>query len=84
MKTLHQCTCLLEPLSLIYHIHNERADYSAPTCTVEMSANLASNDWSAVGLEFVGESAVINNFKTITNRTDIGNGEFLRLKVEQE
>ena len=69
-----------------YHIHSERADYSAPTCTVELSANLLSNNWSTVGLEFVGESPVLNNFKTVTNKVPTPGKEqqFIRLKVEKK
>ncbi len=70
--------------SWFYHIHNERTDDSALTYTVELKTDLVSDpSWETNDVQFVGESAVVDDFKSVTNRTDIDLAEFLRLKVEQ-
>ena len=67
-----------------YHIHNERTDDTSLSYTVELNTNLVDGAWQTNGVEWVGESDVLNKFKAVTNRTDIGNREFVRLKIEQE
>ena len=67
-----------------YYIHNERTDDTSLTYTVQLSTNLVSNGWNSSGVEFVGAAAFSNAWKTVTNRTDIGESEFMRLKIEQD
>jgi sialate O-acetylesterase len=65
-----------------YHIHNERTDDASLSFAVQLRSNLVSGaTWQTHGLEFIGQSPVTNSFKTVTNRTDIGTQEFIRLKV---
>ncbi|VGO19103.1 hypothetical protein [Pontiella sulfatireligans] len=52
------------------------------TYTVELDGNLVSAPvWATTGVEFVGESASVNNYKSMTNRTDISSQEFVKLTV---
>ncbi len=69
----------------LYYVHNERTDDAALTYTVQLSTNLVSNGWKTNGVEFVGESAFFNVWKTVTNKVPmVGNPQqFMRLKVEQ-
>jgi hypothetical protein len=67
-----------------YYAHNERTDDPSLIYTVELSTNLVSNVWKTNGLEFVGSADFSNVWETVTNRTDIGEREFIRLKVEEE
>jgi hypothetical protein len=74
-----------------YHIHNERTDDTSLTYTVELTTNLVaaggginSNGWKTNGVEWVGDAAFSNVWKTVTNRTDVGDTEFIRLKVEKD
>jgi hypothetical protein len=66
-----------------YHVHNERQDDDSLTYGVSEKDSLQYGDWSA-DLTPVGETSGPGTFKTVTNRTDIGNAEFIRLKVEQQ
>jgi len=52
--------------------------------TVELNTNLVDGAWLTNGVEFVGASGMTNNFTSVTNRTDVGDAEFIRLRVEQE
>lgn len=70
--------------SWFYHAHNERTDDTSLTYTVQLNTNLVAGTWTTNGVERTGESGVENNFKSVTNRTDIGDGEFMRLRIEQE
>ncbi len=68
-----------------YYIHNERTDDASLTFTVQLKDDLIIDPtWETAGVEFVGESAVVDDFKSVTNRTDLGSPEeFLRLLIEQ-
>ena len=66
-----------------YHVHNERDD-DLLTYTVELDDNLVSAPgWTNAGIEFVGQSAFVGDIRTVTNRTDVGDAEFIRLNVEK-
>ncbi len=68
-----------------YHVHAERTDDPSLTFTVGSTENLVHNP-ATNAVSFVGESAVVDHYKTVTNRTDIKEGvpsEFIRLEVEQ-
>jgi len=69
-----------------YYIHNERTDDASLTFTVQLKDDLIIDPtWKTTGVEFVGESAVVDDFKSVTNRTDVAsNKEFLRLLIEQD
>ncbi len=67
-----------------YYIHNERTDDPNLRYTVQLSTNLVSNDWNTNGVEWVGEAAFSNVWKSVTNRTDVGKREFIRLHIEME
>lgn len=66
-----------------YHIHNQRTDDASLTYTVQLSTNLVSGTWQTNDVEKVGESGAVNNFKSVTNRTDAGSKEFMRLRIGQ-
>jgi hypothetical protein len=67
-----------------YHIHQERTDDSALSYTVKLKDDLVNDpSWDTNGVVFFGESDVADDFKSVTNRTDIGNNEYLRLEVEK-
>lgn len=66
-----------------YHIHNERTDDPSLTFTVQAISNLISGTWSTNGVEYVDETGESGGFKTVTNRTDVGSEEFIRLQIEQ-
>lgn len=66
-----------------YYVHNQRTDDSSLTFTVKRNDSLVFGSWTNSGVEFVGESGVVDSFKSVTNRTDIDSAEFLRLEVEQ-
>ncbi|VGO19107.1 putative Ig domain-containing protein [Pontiella sulfatireligans] len=68
-----------------YHVHNQRTDDGSLTYRVETGTDLASSsNWTVGGVEFVGESPSAGNYKSVTNRTDIENQEFIRLKIERQ
>lgn len=67
-----------------YHVYSERTDDSSLTFTVDARDNLVfAPDWSSTNMQYVGESASVDGFKSVTNRTDMGSVEFIRLQVEQ-
>jgi len=67
-----------------YYVHNERTDDDTLTYTVEVKSNLVLDpSWETNGVEPVGESGAVGSFKSVTNRTDIGSAEFIRLNVEK-
>ncbi|RKX38053.1 MAG: hypothetical protein DRP64_16360, partial [Verrucomicrobia bacterium] len=66
-----------------YHIHNERTDDTNLTYTVQLSTNLVDGAWQTNGVEWVSDSGLSNVWKIVTNRTDVGDSEFMRLKIEQ-
>ena len=67
-----------------YYIYNERTGDPSLAYTVQRSTNLVSNVWKTNDVEWVGETGMANSFKAVTNRTDIGAVEFMRLNVEEE
>ncbi|MDF7826863.1 hypothetical protein P4B35_22740, partial [Pontiellaceae bacterium B12227] len=69
--------------AFFYHIHKERTDDANLTYTVELDDNLVASDWGTAGITNVGESALVDNYKTVTNRTDLNNQEFIKLSVEK-
>lgn len=66
----------------LYYVHKQRVHDSSLVYTVQTSTDLTGTSWTTVGTEKVGESAVVNNFKTVTTRTAVGNRAFTRLKIE--
>ncbi|MDF7823915.1 hypothetical protein P4B35_07805 [Pontiellaceae bacterium B12227] len=67
-----------------YYVHEERTDDASLTFSLGARGNLLfPPDWSGDELEEVGESVSSGGFKSVTNRTDMGNAEFIRLKVDQ-
>ncbi len=68
-----------------YHVYAERTDDASLTFTLEARDMLGIGaDWSDADLEFLGESAETDGFKSVTNRTDLGTTEFIRLTVDQD
>lgn len=68
--------------SWFYHVHNERTDDTNVVYTVKRVSNLIDGTWETNGVNFVGASTGTNDFRFVTNRTDIGMQEFVRLIVE--
>lgn len=67
-----------------YHVHLQRTDDPALTFSLGAKDNLVITPvWDASALQFVGESEGVDGFKSVTNRTDMGTAEFIRLKVDQ-
>ncbi|VGO19105.1 hypothetical protein [Pontiella sulfatireligans] len=67
-----------------YHVHNQRTDDGSLTYTLELGVDLVDESgWGTTGVEFVGESASVDNYKSMTNRTDVSNKEFIKLTVEK-
>lgn len=67
-----------------YYVYDERTDDPTLTFSVDARGNLTVGaGWSTAGLEFVGESGVSQGFKSVTNRTDMGSIEFIRLKIDR-
>lgn len=64
-----------------YYVHNERTDDDSLSYTVKLKDNLVYGEWTTTGVVFHGESADIDSFKSVTNRTDVNSAEFLRLEV---
>ena len=69
--------------SHFYFTHTERSDDSSLSYTVQLNSNLVSGIWTTNGVEFVEETGVVDDLKTVTHRTDIDSVEFMRLKIEQ-
>jgi len=69
-----------------YYVHTERTDDGTLTYTVEVNDNLVFGTWTNnAEIVFVGDSATVDNYKSVTNRTDIADAaEFLRLQVEKD
>lgn len=67
----------------LYYIHNERNDPSL-LYTVQAATNLVIPSWETNGVEWVGESAWVDGYKSVTNRTDLEfSPKYLRLRVAQ-
>lgn len=67
-----------------YHVHDERQDDTSLSYEVGLKENLQySPSWTNAGLIEVGTTMGPGLFKSVTNVTDIGNVEFIRLQVEQ-
>ena len=74
----------VQPLIIsFYHVHNERTDDCSLAYAVQLNTNLVDGTWTTNGVDFVGESVITNNFKSVTNRTDVGSSEFMRLRIGQ-
>jgi hypothetical protein len=67
-----------------YHVHTERQDDASLSYSVSAKDNLIySPEWNSTNVQFVGETTGPGVFKSVTNRTDMGSIEFIRLQVEQ-
>ncbi|WP_136065104.1 hypothetical protein [Pontiella sulfatireligans] len=67
-----------------YYVHAERQDDDSLTYDVGARDNLLyAPSWTNANLEMVGETSGPGVWKTVTNRTDMGTVEYIRLKVEQ-
>jgi hypothetical protein len=68
-----------------YHVYAERTDDASLTYTVGATANLVITPADTNDVSFVGESAEVDGFKTVTNRTDAtsATAKFIRLQVDQ-
>ena len=66
-----------------YHVHAERKDDDTLSYSVTAKESLSWGEWSGGNVETVGESSGPGLWKTVTNRTNIGTNEFIRLQVEQ-
>lgn len=70
--------------SFFYHVHNQRTDDPQLTFIVETCTNLCGHaSWTTSGVELVGESAPVDSYKSVTNRTIIGDCGSMRLTVEK-
>jgi len=64
-----------------YHVHNQNQD-SSLTFTVGATTNLVTTAADTNDVEFVGETAETNGFKTVTNRTEAAtDAKFIKLEV---
>ncbi len=69
----------------LYHVHTERTDDGTLTYMVEAGTSLVITNWSTSDIEFVDESGTVDNYKSVTNRTDVDlTAEFIRLQVEKD
>ena len=67
-----------------YQVNQERTDDAALSFTYGTETDLTVGSWDTNDVFFVGESAVSNGFKTVTNRTEVtGTAKFIRLNVEE-
>ncbi len=67
-----------------YHVHNERTDDPRLSYSLGRKGDLIyGTNWTSGAIQYVGESAVVDNIKSVTNRTDVGDKEFIRLKVDK-
>ena len=68
-----------------YHVHTERTDDGTLTYNVEIIENLVIGTWTNNSeIVYVGDSATVDNYKSVTNRTDTAEAaEFIRLQVEK-
>ncbi|MHC4988928.1 MAG: hypothetical protein ACYTFX_10615, partial [Planctomycetota bacterium] len=66
-----------------YHVHNQNTD-SNLTFTVGATPNLVVTAADTNDVQWVGETAETNGFKTVTNRTEATpNAKFIKLEVTQ-
>lgn len=73
--------------SWFVHVHTERVGDPSLSYSVELdqSGNLPMASWSTNGIEWVSDSAVSGDYKSVTNRTDATDSqEFIRLQVEKD
>jgi hypothetical protein len=69
----------------LYYVHTERTDDGTLTYTVEAGTGLVYTNWNVAGIEYVDESAAVESYKSVTNRTDVDvSVEFIRLQVEKD
>jgi hypothetical protein len=68
-----------------YQVHEERADDPTLTITYGTETDLVNAPvWDANDVEFVGESATIDSYKTVTNRTEAAaSSKFIKMEVER-
>lgn len=65
-----------------YHVHRERTDDPSLSFSVTLKGDLTSGSWGTAGLDLPAtESAPVDGIKSVTNRTDMGTMEFIRVKV---
>jgi hypothetical protein len=66
-----------------YYVFEKRNDPNL-TYSPQSSTDLVSGTWAADGVELVSESAMLNNFKTVTYRVPMAgkSRQFFRLKVD--
>ncbi len=58
--------------------------YAPLTYTVEAGTSLVFTNWSTADIDFVSDSATVDDYKSVTNRTDTDeSAEFIRLQVEK-
>jgi hypothetical protein len=72
--------------SWFIHVHTERVGDASLSYEVQLdqNGNLPMASWATNGIEWVADSAVSGDYKSVTNRTDAtGSQEFIRLKVEK-
>jgi hypothetical protein len=72
--------------SWFVHVHTERVGDASLSYAVELdqSASLPLASWATNGIEWVNDSAVSGDYKSVTNRTDnTDSQEFIRLQVEK-
>jgi M6 family metalloprotease-like protein len=66
-----------------YYVHNERIDDITLIYTVQSRTNLVSGTWQTTNVEFVGESSISDNTKSVTNRIGVDNTGFIQLQIEK-
>jgi hypothetical protein len=72
--------------SWFVHVHTERVGDASLSYAVELdqNADLPGASWATNGIEWVADSAVSGDYKSVTNRTDATDAqEFIRLQVEK-
>jgi hypothetical protein len=67
-----------------YHVYDERTDDPSLTYVVGATDNLVITPADTNEVSFVGESAAVDSFKSVTNRTAATTNEkFIKLEVQQ-
>jgi hypothetical protein len=76
-------SCYTDSGDWLYYVFEKRNDPSL-IYSVQSSTDLVSGTWTSNGVELVSESAMLNNFKTVTYRVPIAGKprQFVRLKVD--
>jgi hypothetical protein len=69
----------------LYHVYRERTDDASLTFTVGASEDLILNPFDTNDVSLVGESGVVDSYKTVTNRTVASSDtKFIQLEVQQD